>query len=199
MKENSFAMALNSLKIESEAIGAMCDMLDRESFELAVSHLRSCGKVILSGCGGSGIALRKFAHSLRCIEKDACFLPTGEALHGGLGLVKAADVVFLFSRGGSTTELIPIAKAANQKHAVLLVMTEQVSSPLAQLAQLVIPISIPRETDRYDVMTTTSFAVASALFDSLFIALMEEMEYPLARFAADHPGGAVGARLNGAD
>ena len=52
------------------------------------------------------------------------------------------------------------------------------------------------ESDRYGVMSTTSFAATMAIFDALMVALMEEKDYQLSEFALIHPGGAVGKQIN---
>ena len=52
------------------------------------------------------------------------------------------------------------------------------------------------ESDRYGVMSTSSFAATMAIFDALMVALMEEKDYQLSEFALIHPGGAVGKKIN---
>ena len=52
------------------------------------------------------------------------------------------------------------------------------------------------ESDRYGVMSTSSFAATMAIFDALMVALMEEKDYQLSEFALIHPGGAVGKNIN---
>jgi len=60
-------------------------------------------------------------------------------------------------------------------------------------ALLLLP-DIP-ESDRYGVMSTSSFAATMAIFDALMVALMEEKDYQLSDFALIHPGGAVGKHI----
>ena len=59
-----------------------------------------------------------------------------------------------------------------------------------------LPMSVTRETDRYNSQGTTSFTVLSVLFDALQAALIEVTGYQNEQFALIHPGGAVGERLN---
>ena len=74
--------AKQSLEIESKAISDIIDYLDEESFLKAVKVLSSCPKIITCASGSSGIAAKKFAHSLCCIERSAQFLSPAEAIHG---------------------------------------------------------------------------------------------------------------------
>ena len=75
-------------------------------------------------------------------------------------------------------------------------VTENLDSPLAKASQILLPLSIQRESDKYNVMATASFVATIALFDALLCGVMEETGYRLEQFALIHPGGAVGERLN---
>jgi D-arabinose 5-phosphate isomerase GutQ len=196
MKEKSMQMALDSLKTESKAIADIAGYLDLEAFWNVVLLLGTSPKIITCASGSSGIAAKKFAHSLCCIERNAQFLSPAEALHGGMGCIKKGDAVVMVSRGGKTAELLPIIDVCNKKGAILVAVTENLSSPLAERAQITIALKIEKESDQFNVMATSSFVATVALFDALVVALMEETGYKLEQFALIHPGGAVGSRLN---
>ena len=196
MKENSIQLAKKSLEIECQAIADILEYLDVKSFGRAVDVLSTCPKIITCASGSSGIAAKKFAHSLCCIERNAQFLSPAEAVHGGLGCVKKGDAVIMVSRGGKTAELLPIIEVCNKKEAVLIAITENLASPLAEKAQVVVPLKVEKESDKYNVMATASFIATVALFDAMLVAIMEETGYRLEQFSLIHPGGAVGKRLN---
>lgn len=196
MKKEILSLAINSLQIESKTISDIAEYLDKESFGKAVDILSTCSKIITCASGSSGIAAKKFSHSLCCIERSAQFLSPAEAVHGGLGCVKKGDAVVMVSRGGKTVELLPIIDVCNKKEATLIAVTENLNSPLAQKAQVVIPIKIEKESDKYNMMATSSFIATVAIFDALLVAIMEETGYQEGQFALIHPGGAVGERLN---
>lgn len=196
MNEKSLQLARESLRIESKAIEDIISYLDAEKFGNAVDALSKCPKIITCASGSSGIAAKKFSHSLCCIEKNAQFLSPAEAIHGGMGCIKKGDVVIIVSRGGKTAELLPIIEVCNIKEAVLIAITENMESPLAKKAQITVPIRIEKESDQYNAMATASFIATVALFDAMLVAIMEETGYQLKEFALIHPGGAVGKRLN---
>ena len=196
MKEKSLQAAIESLHIESKAIEDIAGYLDTERFGEAVDILSACSKIITCASGSSGIAAKKFAHSLCCIERNAQFLSPAEALHGGMGCIKKGDAVVMVSRGGRTAELLPIIEVCNIKGAILIAITENMSSPLAEKAQIVVPLKIEKESDKYNTMATASFMAMVALFDAMLVAVMEETGYALEHFLLIHPGGAVGRRLN---
>ncbi len=75
-------------------------------------------------------------------------------------------------------------------------MTENLESPLAQGADVVLKMVVTRETDKYNCQGTTSNTLMNAMFDALQSAMIEELDYRNESFALVHPGGAVGERLN---
>lgn len=188
--------AQEAFRIEAEALSAMEKVLMEEPFLRAVDALAGAERIASSGCGHSGIACRHFAHLMCCIERPARFISPAEAVHGGTGFLKAGDVMLLASRGGKTAELLPILEICKKKGATVIAVTENMSSPLAEGADIVLPMSVTRETDRYNSQGTTSFTVLSVLFDALQAALIEVTGYQNEQFALIHPGGAVGERLN---
>jgi D-arabinose 5-phosphate isomerase GutQ len=189
--------ARESLRIESKAISDIIDYLDKESFLKAVEVLSSCPKIITCASGSSGIAAKKFAHSLCCIERNAQFLSPAEAIHGGMGCMKKGDAVVMVSRGGKTAELLPIIEVCNKKEVILIGVTENLNAPLAKNSQIVVPMKIEKESDGLNVMATASFVATIAIFDAMLASIMEITDYSLEQFALIHPGGAVGSRLNG--
>lgn len=181
---------------EAESILKTAEAIDPAQFESAVELLSSAERIGASGCGHSGIACRHFAHLMCCAERPARFISPAEAVHGALGFIQKDDVIVLVSRGGKTDELIPIADICRGKGAKIITVTENLSSPLAQKADVVLAMAITRECDKYNCQGTTSFAVTNAIFDALQAAVIEKTGYQNEKFAVIHPAGAVGKRLN---
>lgn len=196
MKNEALEYAKNSFDIEAKAIIETSENMDWAAFSAAVALLAKAGRIATSGCGHSGIACRHFAHSMCCIERPARFISPSEALHGATGFIQAGDVLVAASRGGKTGELLPIIDIAKKKKAYVISVTENPGSPMAADSDVILPMKVRRETDRHDAQGTSSFAVLSAVFDALQVAVMEEIGYDGSKFALVHPGGAVGQRLN---
>jgi len=196
MKSVAWEYAQKSFSIESQAINEVINVIDPAAFGEAVDIIAGAARVATSGCGHSGIACQHFAHSLCCIELPARFISPAEAVHGALGFIKKNDVMVLASRGGKTSELIPILHICKKKGATVISITENLESPLAVDADIVIRMRVGIENDRYNSQGTTSFVVLSAIFDALQVALLEETSFKNEQFAVIHPGGAVGERLN---
>jgi D-arabinose 5-phosphate isomerase GutQ len=196
VKKISLGQATEAFAIESHALLQMADRLDKKSFMKAVKILAEAPRIATSGCGHAGIACMHFAHLMCCIERPARFISPAEAVHGASGFMQSGDVMVLVSRGGKTSELVPIAKICKEKKVTVICVTENSESPLALNSDIVLGITVTREVDRDNQQGTTSFTVMCVLFHALQAVLIEEINFIKEQFALIHPGGAVGERLN---
>ncbi len=196
MKEESLSVARQVYEIESQCITKMADYFDENSFCAAVQLLAGAERIGTSGCGHSGIMCRHFAHLLCCVEQPARFISPAEAVHGATGFLQKGDVMVFASRGGKTKELLPILDICKAKGVHIITITENLGSPLAVQADVVLKQYVNRETDRYNAQGTTSSTALCVIFHTLQTALMEETGFSNEQFARIHPGGAVGERLN---
>ena len=196
MKKEALAAAKAAYEIEYECIKAMLDYLDDEAFAKAVELLKNAPRIGASGCGHSGIICQHFAHLMCCIEQPAKFVSPAEAVHGGMGFLQESDVMVFASRGGKTKELLPILDICKRKGVKVITITENLESPLATGADVVLKQYVNRETDKYNSQGTTSSTALCMIFHALQTALIEETDYKNEQFALIHPGGAVGERLN---
>lgn len=188
--------AQNAFFIEADAVEKAFASIDEASFMHAVEVLAKAERIGAAGCGHSGIVCQHFAHLMCCIERPARFISPAEAVHGATGFLKKGDVMVLASRGGKTKELLPVLEICQKKGVTIISVTENLDSPLAKGADIVISMSVTKETDRYNTQGTTSTTVLSVIFDALQAALIEITGYQNEQFALIHPGGAVGERLN---
>lgn len=196
MKAETKERALAAFTIESDSILATRDKMDMEAFGKAVEALCKAERIGTAGCGHSGIACMHFAHSMCCVERPARFISPAEAVHGATGYLQEGDVMVWASRGGKTDELFKILEICHVKKVTVIGVTENLASPLAEMSDIVIPMVVTSETDRYNSQGTSSFTALAAVFDALQTAVIEETGYKNEQFALIHPGGAVGKRLN---
>ena len=196
MKKESLTAARAAYEIEAECLREMINYFDEEAFSKAVALLKESPRIGASGCGHSGIICQHFAHLMCCIEQPAKFVSPAEAVHGGMGFLQAGDVMLFASRGGKTGELLPILDICHRKGVRVITVTENMESPLAKGADVVLKQYVNRETDKYNSQGTTSSTALAMIFHALQTALIEETDYKNEQFALIHPGGAVGERLN---
>ena len=196
MKPETKERALAAFTIESDSILATQKAMDMDAFAKAVDALSKAERIGTAGCGHSGIACMHFAHSMCCVERPARFISPAEAIHGATGYLQEGDVMFWASRGAKTEELFKILEICHVKKVTVIGVTENLSSPLAEMSDIVLPMVVTAETDRYNSQGTSSFTALAAVFDALQTAVIEETGYKNEQFALIHPGGAVGKRLN---
>lgn len=196
MKPESLQAIRQAYEIEQACIQEMKDYIDDEQFGKAVDLLAKAPRIGAAGCGHSGIICQHFAHLMCCIERPARFISPAEAVHGATGFLQEGDVMVFASRGGKTKELLPILDICKAKGVKVISVTENLDSPLAVGADVVLKQHVNRETDKWNAQGTTSTTALCMIFHALQAALIEETGYQAEQFALIHPGGAVGERLN---
>ena len=196
MKKEIVNSIKNTLTIESNSIDRLKYSLDMEKIvELVEVIANSRGKIILAGCGTSGMAAKKIAHTLSCIEIPSLFLSPADSIHGGLGVLKKDDILILISKGGKTMEIINYIPICKIKKAFLVGVTENDNSLLAKESDLFLKIYVEREPCPFGLLATASTIAVIAVFDAITIALMQRTKYTKEQFRIIHPGGAVGEKL----
>ena len=188
--------AKNAYDIEAQCLVTMKDYFEEEAFSRAVELLSAAPRIGAAGSGHSGIICQHFAHLMCCIERPARFISPAEAVHGATGFLQQGDVMVFASRGGKTKELLPIVDICKAKGVHIITVTENLESPLAQAADVVLKQYVNRETDKWNAQGTTSTTALCMIFHALQAAIIEHTGYRAEQFALIHPGGAVGERLN---
>ena len=196
MEQNYLNCLRETFAIEAECLARGAEYIDEEAFAKAVELLAGAVRIGAAGCGHSGIACQHFTHLMCCIERPARFISPAEAIHGATGYLQEGDVMVFASRGGKTAELLPILDICKAKNVKVITITENLESPLAKGADVVLKQYVNRETDKYNSQGTTSTTSLCVIFHALQAALIEVTGYRNEQFALIHPGGAVGERLN---
>ena len=196
VKNEAIEAARAAYDIEAECIREMKEFFDSEQFAKAVELLSNATRIGTCGCGHSGIICQHMAHLMCCIERPARFISPAEAVHGASGYLQKGDVMIFASRGGKTKELLPIVDICKAKGVSIISVTENMESPLALAADVVLKQHVNRETDKWNAQGTTSTTALCMIFHALQAAVIEQTGYQAEQFALIHPGGAVGERLN---
>lgn len=193
---DSWRQACNGWQIYSEEMAALSHHLNDALWNALMAELRGCrGKIAVTGVGTSGIAARKIAHMLACVERPAIYLNATDAAHGDLGFLDSNDLVIMLSRGGNSDELTRLLPGLAQKGVPLISVTENADSAIARAARLVISTGVQREIDPLNMLATTSIVLRLAIFDAACACLMSESGYSKETLLSVHPGGDVGLTL----
>lgn len=184
------------LRIEADAISHTAANLDAASVDSAIRLLNDCaGKVIVTGVGKSGVIAEKIAQTLTSTGTIAVFVHPTDALHGGLGVVAANDVVIALSNSGETDEILAIIPTLKQRGVAIIAIIGTITSTLARQSDVVLDGSVDKEACPLNLAPTASTTVALALGDALAMTLMETKGLTAVDFAVNHPAGRLGKRL----
>ena len=196
MTQSHLADIQQLVRIESDAIAQTATRLNQEQVESAVDLLAGCkGKVVILGVGKSGIIGQKIAATMTSAGTAALYLHPSDALHGGLGIVQAGDVVIVLSNSGETEEIIGMLPHLKNRGVPIMAIVGDVNSTLARRADAVLDASVDKEACPLNLAPTTSTTVALAIGDALAMTVMKVKGLTTDDFAVNHPAGQLGKRL----
>ncbi|MBQ9376388.1 MAG: SIS domain-containing protein, partial [Schwartzia sp.] len=137
--------ALETLKIETEAVERLSARIDDE-FEAAARAILDCkGRVIVSGIGKSGHVGQKIAASLASTGTPSFFMHPAEAFHGDLGMVTQNDIVLAISNSGETNEMINILPVIRRIGAKIIALCGRRDSTLGKNSDYFIDAGVEKE------------------------------------------------------
>ncbi|KAF1999223.1 sugar isomerase [Amniculicola lignicola CBS 123094] len=163
------------------------------------------GKLIICGVGKSGLVARKMVATMKSLGLGSSFLHAAEAIHGDLGDIRPTDALLFISFSGKTPELLHLLHHVPQSTPIMAITahTKVAECPILRdrLDAILLPAPIhePEEVSFGVCAPTTSTTVAIAIGDMLALTVAEAMHREETRgvFQKNHPGGAIGARVQG--
>ncbi|MEH7830158.1 KpsF/GutQ family sugar-phosphate isomerase [Gemmobacter denitrificans] len=189
------AIGRRVIRREAEALDLLAEHLG-DSFNAAVTAILGAqGRVIVCGMGKSGHIARKIAATFASTGTPAQYVHPGEASHGDLGMVTAADVALVLSNSGETPELADIIAHTRRFAIPLIGVAGRAGSTLLRQSDVAILLPPAPEACETGIVPTSSTTMTLALGDALAIALMEHRQFTPEHFRVFHPGGKLGARL----
>lgn len=191
----SIEEARNVLLIEEQGLAAVRQKIG-VGFEQAIEILLECpSRVVITGIGKSGLIGQKIVATLNSTGTPAFFLHPVEAMHGDLGMVAATDVVIAISYSGNTVELNILLTSLKKRGVAIIAMTGGLESPLAEAADVVLDIGVPKEACPLGLAPTASTTATLAMGDALSVVLLNRKKFQESDFRRNHPGGSLGERL----
>jgi len=145
--------------------------------------------------GKSGLIGKKIMATLASTGTPSFFMHPGEAFHGDLGMVAPDDVFIAISNSGETEEVIRLLPFLKDNGNVIIAMTGNPASTLAQNADFHLNIAVPQEACPHQLAPTSSTTATLVMGDALAVALMEARDFQPHDFARFHPGGSLGRKL----
>ena len=140
-------IATSVIEQQSLAITGLASQLNKD-FEDVIDWIHTGkGRLVLTGIGKSAIIGMKISATLNSTGTKSIFMHAADAIHGDLGMIEKEDIVLCLSKSGSSAEiktLIPLLKNRVNK---LIGMTANPISFLAQNADAILHVGVPKEAD----------------------------------------------------
>ncbi len=194
-QQEIISLAKQVVKQEADGVLTLLEQID-DSFVKAAQLMLACkGHVLVSGSGTSHSVARRLAHLLSVCGTPSLLIDAGDSQHGLSGAVTANDVLITLSKGGSSSEVIFLARVAKSRGATVISITEKSDSELGKLSDVVLKVVAPPEGDPFGMIATGSSLINAAYGDALCVVLLKLRGYTLEQFGETHPGGAVGKKL----
>lgn len=191
------------LDIEQQNICALKKSLDREVMaeiiELLLKVKPEGHKVIVAGCGTSGLTAKRIAHSLCVVEVPALYCSPADSIHGGMGVIQKGDVCILFSKGGNTPEIVNYIPVCKAKGATIIGVSQNDDSQLARYSDIYFRVYAEHEADMWDMCASASCTAMTAVWDSIIFTIMRFNGYTKKDLMLTHSGGKVGDMLREQD
>jgi len=168
-----------------------------DSFEKAIQAIYECeGKIITTGMGKAGIAMRKFSSTLCSLGTSSCYLHPGEASHGDLGLIDTKDILFVASTSGKTREVLEVIDLSrNINSQPIIGLTSHPDSIIRSKANIVLDMGLIKEAgfSEINLAPTTSILIMQAITDMIALLVAELKCFSSNDFSKYHHSGYIGS------
>ena len=124
------------------------------------------GTVYFSGVGKSGFVAQKVSATMVSTGAKSAWLDPTDALRGDVGVLRANDVLVLFSKSGASDELRRLVPLARAKGARVVGVTSDERSALANDADTHVTLPLERELCPFDLAPVTSCAIQMLFGDT---------------------------------
>jgi 6-phospho-3-hexuloisomerase len=150
--------------------------VDEKQVKRLIEHILSAKKIVASGAGRVGMAVRGFVMRLKHMGLDAYIL--GDA---NVPSIRADDLFLVCSGSGETQTIYELTLIAQKNQAQIAAITGNPESRIGKIAHSIVEIKAPSKTKKVEnfisiqPMTTLNEQSLSIFFDAVVLKLMEEL------------------------
>lgn len=195
---NGFDYFEENIKIVEKALQS----IDGQAMERLIREceitLHEGNKIIVSGLGKNVPICDKFVGTMVSLGLDAAFVHTNSAVHGDMGIIHPGDLCIILSKSGTTSESIYLVEHLKKRIGVKLwLLCFNKNSRLAASMNNKLIICLDHEGDLWNILPNNSTTLNMIVLQTLAIQLSKRMGLTLEKnFKPNHPGGAIGVKLN---
>ena len=165
----------------------------------AIATLVRGNKLVFSGLGKNVPICEKIVGTLNSVGLAAAFVHTNSAVHGDLGVVRDGDLVIILTKSGETVESVHLSRLLNKRNCTQWLLTFNRDSILHREIPKRVVLDLEHEGDGWNILPNNSTVLNLIVLQGLAMALVEHFGVPIDVLHANHPGGAIGAKLDAAE
>jgi arabinose-5-phosphate isomerase len=184
-----------TIQIESESVQGLFSSVNDEFIKVVKVLHHTKGRIVISGIGKSAIVAQKIVATLNSTGSPALFLHAADAIHGDIGMVREEDIVIIISNSGNTPEIKILSSLIKEYKHILIAISGNASSYLAQKADYFISTQVEKEACPNNLAPTSSTTTQMVAGDAIAVALLQLKGFNSQDFAKFHPGGLLGKKM----
>jgi len=171
MAENLRERMAQLWQMEAYTIKRLPEVINYDALEQVCQKMaeatKNGGRILATGKGLSGVAVRKLVNNLCSADIPAVYLSVGDGRQTTLGMLRSGDVLLLVSRGGSNEELLHLIEPAQEKGVFVVGITQNPASMLGMKADMLLRILVVKELDIKDPRGNAAAIATMGLMDAL--------------------------------
>jgi arabinose-5-phosphate isomerase len=159
-------------------------VVEIERFKFEKSNL------FTTGVGASYQPAQSLAHALASLGLNALAVSTTDLLHGGLGRLKANDLIFVFSNSGKTSEIKNLLKICQNEKIITVQISGSQDSSVRSRANINLGYTINNTNELVANVPSTSLLAQYII--AFTIVKILELKFNVSLKGKFHPSGQIG-------
>lgn len=188
-----------TMRVLSKAIHSLDPTETAALEQAAITTLERGNKLVFTGLGKNVPICEKVVGTLNSVGLAAVFMHTNSAVHGDLGMVRDGDLVVILTKSGETAESVHLSHLLRRRDCRQWLLTFNRQSMLYREIGNAVVLELEHEGDKWNILPNNSTVLNLIVLQGLAMALVEHFGVPVDVLHANHPGGAIGAKLDAAE
>lgn len=166
-----------------ETIRDTFSIVSNEQLSAAIGLLKQARRIIIFGCGGSGIVARDAAHKLMKLGVSVVSHSDAHNAFQDISVMAGGDLLFVISYSGATKEILHAVSLAKETGSHVMAITRAGRNPLRDVADVVLTTSSPETMHRTEGISTriAQLCIIDALYVGLYVSDEEHFSALLQR------------------
>lgn len=167
--------------------------------DLVVQSAKNNNIIFVGGIGKNRIIGEKMAATLTSLSIRTVYFSAFEFPHGDAGLILPGQLVIVFSKSGSTNELVDAFDQCGKRGAKLVAITCKKENELSILVNkyngIHIGLTCEMEADEFEIVPSCSSTLFISIADAIGICASHRLGLTKEQFYQNHQGGQLGKQL----